>query len=210
MSVGVSYAYYDTAGRKHERMLILAGRLAPQQIDAIYNKCRYANGRYDGFLPTEVGLPSMQDEFDGLLSENPGTPWHYMIYIENTGAEPNYSLDFDEFYAMMMAIGEWDWRKVQRESGLGYDAGPEPLRVERERAADAPVLHPRVWETLATWDVPVAQETPVVEPVDVPEMALADLQALVLRARPIIAPVHNVNITIRLPEAVGEEHNRDP
>lgn len=91
MNSMISYMYRDGSNFKTTHSVVLAGALDDRQIrDAMDPR---AGGDEPEFIPGQIGLPDLQDGFNGpsMWVDDRDHPWHILIRIEQTSAEPTHT-----------------------------------------------------------------------------------------------------------------------
>ena len=88
----LSYLYRDADNYKHEHTVVFTGAATKEAAQALLNYV----GPLDGFVPSEVGLPDLQEQM--LTGWTPGVdhPYHEVISIGLTNKETSVGETFDD------------------------------------------------------------------------------------------------------------------
>jgi len=113
----ITYMYRDGANYKTSRAVVVAGALTPDQAAALLRCCEEAGD----FIPGQIGLPDLQDSFQGCESHwDPELdhPVHELTSIKLTTAQPTVldpeagqmltTHDLVERFTDVVFAGGWD------------------------------------------------------------------------------------------------------
>ncbi len=112
----IDYLYRDVNNYKQESRAVFPGALTLQQAQSMVD----ALDEDDGFVPSAVGLPDLQDETVNGWNADEDQPFHEIISISLVATEPTEAQIADDFLARFVAA---DWAL-------------EGERVEREHATE--------------------------------------------------------------------------
>lgn len=111
----LSYMYRDADNYKQYTQVVMAGALTLEQASAIMDGL----DDDDGFVPSGVGLPDLQEQMVTGWDEQSDHPYHEIDGISLTTSEPTIVMTTAEFVALFAAA---DWEK----EGARVSAENEP------------------------------------------------------------------------------------
>ena len=136
MNTRISYQYRDGANNKTGMEVILAGAPDADLMQSIIAAMDCdGGGGVPSFIPGQVGLPDLQNNFQGDTQWDEGIdhPWHELIDIWRTRAEPTVGMTMAELASKMQAV-TWDPGYLppfhdemvrNRERALAESTGPD-------------------------------------------------------------------------------------
>ncbi|WP_411839814.1 hypothetical protein [Paracoccus sp. ME4] len=91
MNTKITYMYRDGSNFKTSHSLVLSGELDAARIAEAMAAGDASIGDEPQFIPGQIGLPDLQDEFVGpsMWVDGQDHPWHALIGIEPTSAAPS-------------------------------------------------------------------------------------------------------------------------
>lgn len=111
------YQYRDASNYKAGRTVVFAGRLTDEELRAL--RANREDGMF--FIPSQVGLPDLQDTWGGRLYEDDHV-WHELEddAFQPTDAAPTEPGDVHQF-ASAFASAVWDVPAAAARIGLAVD-----------------------------------------------------------------------------------------
>jgi len=103
MAVLLAYQYRDASNYKTGRRLVFDGELT--EVDRATIMAKLDGFDDESFIPQQVGLDALHDQFDGLYEDD--HPWHELCDLEPTDLAPNAG-DWREHVARWAAVTSWD------------------------------------------------------------------------------------------------------
>lgn len=132
LNTELTYQYRDGSNYKTAETVVFrgVGAYSLQHLSGLIHACDRSNGRAS-FIPGMVGLPDLQDSFDGCEShwdpEDDG-PWHEIQSVALTTRAPTLEVTWSEFVdrvCSLRLLSGWD---------EGYKPAFYPIMEERRRA----------------------------------------------------------------------------
>lgn len=103
MNTEISYLYRDASNYKQHMTVVLSGVISDEDKQLI--KAKLDDGEF--FIPSQVGLPDLQEMMIDGFDEDEDHVWHELLNIEITASDPTYDLTGDDLVRRFKAVKEW-------------------------------------------------------------------------------------------------------
>jgi hypothetical protein len=112
MNTYLCYQYRDASNYKTDIEFVLSGSVGCDDLQDCLD-----DGEY--FIPSQVGLPDIQDQMSGEFPTDDDHVWHELLTAEPTDAAPTWHMSAREILALFKRAATDGWDEAAAAERLG-------------------------------------------------------------------------------------------